>query len=254
VIGARDLAATLRTLGVQANDVLWVHAGLQTALKMAGATAAAKVATVIEGLERAVSDGTLMLPTFTYSYTRGEQYDVASSPSTVGVLGERFRRLPGVGRTCDPIFSAAVRGPLPGPWPGRLFAIKDTDCFGEDSVFAYLREADAKLLFIGVGLSCCTFVYHVEQRLAVPYRYFKEFTGTTRDGDRAARTTARYFVRDLRSGVENNFDPLAGALLDSGAAQQTTLPGGPALLLTSARAVEAEAVRRVHQNPRSLLR
>lgn len=254
MIEARDLAATIERLGVRTHDTLWVHAGLQTALTMAGATPAEKLATALDGLERTVLDGTLMLPTFTYSYTRGEQYDVAASPSTVGVLGERFRRLPGVRRTCDPIFSTAIGGALPRAWSRRLFAIKDTDCFGEDSVFAYLREVDAKLLFIGVGFSYCTFVYHVEQRLGVGYRYFKDFTGTIRSGDRAARTTARYFVRDLESEVENDFEPLADALLESGAARMATLRGGPTLLLTSALAVEAEAVSRVHENPRFLLR
>jgi aminoglycoside 3-N-acetyltransferase len=254
VIEARDLAAAVRGLGVRTDDTLWVHAGLQTALRMAGATPAEKVTTVVDGLERTVVGGTLMVPTFTYSYTRGDPYDVATSPSTVGVLGERFRRLAGVRRTCDPIFSAAIRGALPRAWSRRLFAIKDTDCFGEDSVFAYLRQVDAKLLFIGVGFSYCTFVYHLEQRLGVPYRYFKEFAGTIRSGDTAARTIARYFVRDLDSHVENDFEPLADALLASGAARVATLRGGPALLLTSARAVEAEAVRRVRENPRFLLR
>jgi aminoglycoside 3-N-acetyltransferase len=254
VIEARDIAAAIRDLGVEAGDTLWVHAGLQTALAMAGASPAEKVATVLRGLEQAVPDGTLMVPTFTYSFARGEPFDVDASPSTVGVLGEHLRRRPGVRRTADPMFSAAVRGPLPPAWSAGLFEARDTDCFGEDSVFAYLRTVDAKLLFLGVGLPYCTFVYHVEQRIRVPYRYFKVFTGTIRAGDRTVATTARYYVRDLESDVENFFDPLADALLASGAARRTTLPRGPALLVTSARAVEAETVRRVRENPDFLLR
>jgi aminoglycoside 3-N-acetyltransferase len=253
-IGARDVESALRRLGVGRRDTLWVHAGLQTALGMAGTTPAAKVATVLEGLDRAVADGTLIVPTFTYSFARGEDYDLASSPSTVGVLGECLRRVPGVVRTADPMFSAAIRGALPPAWASRLLEIRDTDCFGARSVFAYLREADAQLLFLGVGLRYCTFVHHVEQRLRVPYRSFKDFAGTVRDGDRAVRTTARYFVRDLESDVESLFDPLADALLRSGAARRATLPRGPSLLLTSARAVEAEAVRRVADRPDFLLR
>jgi aminoglycoside 3-N-acetyltransferase len=254
MIEARDIESALRALGVRPDDTLWVHAGLQTALRMAGSTAGEKVATVLEGLSRTVPQGTLMLPTFTYSFTRGEPYDLASSPSTVGVLSERFRGLPGVRRTADPIFSAAIRGSLPQPWARRLFEIGDTDCFGERSVFAYLRCVDAKLLFLGVAFSYCTFVYHLEQRLRVPYRYFKDFTGTIREGDRAMRATARYFVRDLESNVESFFDPLADVLLESGTARHVTLPRGPALLVTNARAVEAEAIRRVGENPDFLLR
>jgi aminoglycoside 3-N-acetyltransferase len=248
------IVRALRSAGVRASDTLWVHAGLQTALKVAGATAAEKVDTVLDALDGAVADGTLILPTFTYSFTRGEEYDLAASASTVGVLGERFRRRPGVRRTADPIFSAAIRGPLTGDWAEILYRPGDTDCFGERSVFAYLHECDAKLAFLGVGFGYCTFVYLVEQRLEVPYRYFKDFRGTIRDGDRALPATARYFVRDLDAGVENSFDALADALLRSHAARRTTMPGGPSLLVTSARAVEAEAVRGVAARPDFLLR
>ena len=253
MIEARDITATLAELGVQPTDTLWVHAGMQTALRVAGATAAEKLETVLTGLEQAVPEGCLMLPTFTYSFTRGAPFVVATSPSTVGVLSECFRQRRGVRRTADPIFSAAIRGSLPGPWERRLLEIGDTDCFGEGSVFAFLREADARLLFLGVGFAYCTFVYHVEQRLAVPYRYFKTFRGTIVADGRESRTTARYFVRDLDSDVESFFEPLAEALLETGAAQRTTLPRGPSLLLTSARGVEAEAVRRVRERPDFLL-
>ncbi|MEA2393728.1 MAG: aminoglycoside 3-N-acetyltransferase [Solirubrobacteraceae bacterium] len=252
-VDAGDVAGALRDLGVGPGDTLWVHAGVQTALAMAGSTAEAKVATVLDGLRLTVGDGTLMLPTFTYSFARGETYDIASSPSRVGIVGERLRCLPGVRRTADPMFSAAVAGALPPGWSDRLFTVGDTDCFSARSVFACLRELDARLLFVGVGFGSCTFLHHVEQRLRVPYRFFKTFAGSVRDGDRVVRTTARYFVRDLAADVESHFDPLAGALLASGAARRATLPGGPPLLLTSAGAVEAEAVRRVREQPDFLL-
>jgi aminoglycoside 3-N-acetyltransferase len=253
-IGPRDVERALRRLGVGPRDTLWVHAGVQTALRMAGSTPAEKLATVLRGLDRTVADGALVIPTFTYSFAHGEDYDVASSPSTVGVLGERLRRMPGVVRTADPMVSAAIRGALPPSWASTLLQIGDTDCFGARSIFAYLREIDARLLFLGVGFGYCTFVHHVEQRLRVPYRSFKDFTGVVRDGDLAVRTTARYFVRDLDADVESFFGPLGDALLESGAARRATLPGGPALLLTSARAVEAETVRRVRERPDFLLR
>jgi aminoglycoside 3-N-acetyltransferase len=253
VIAAADIASELRGLGVARDDTLWVHAGLQTAVHVEGRTPTEKVDTLLDALDLAVPDGVLALPTFSYSFTGGEEYDIASSPSTVGVLSERFRSRPGVRRTADPIFSAAIRGRLPAGW-AHLFEPGDTDCFGERSVFAYLRHVDAWLLFVGVGLGYCTFVYHLEQRLRVPYRYFKEFGGMIRDGDRLVPATARYFVRDLEADVENWFDPLADALIECGAARRARLPRGPALLITRARAIEAEATRRVRENPDFLLR
>jgi aminoglycoside 3-N-acetyltransferase len=252
VIRPGDIERALRRLGVRRRDTLWVHAGLQTALRMEGSTPARKVATVLQGLERTVADGTLIVPTFTYSFTRGEDYDVATSPSTVGVLGEHFRRLPGVRRTADPMFSVAIRGSLPRAWERRMFGVGDTDCFGAQSIFACLREVDAQLAFLGVGFGYCTFLHHVEQRMGVPYRYFKDFSGTVRGDDATTRTTARYYVRDIESGVENRFDPVLNALLQSGAARRTTLPSGPSLLVTRVRAVEAEAIACLRTDPTSL--
>jgi aminoglycoside 3-N-acetyltransferase len=254
VIRAGDIESALRRLGVGRHDTLLVHSGLQTALRMEGSTPTDKVATVLRGLDRTAADGTLIVPTFTYSFTRGEGYDVATSRSTVGVLGEQFRHLPGVRRTADPMFSVAIRGALPPAWEQRLFDVGDTDCFGVHSIFACLREVDAQLVFIGVGFGYCTFLHHIEQQMRVPYRYFKDFPGTVRVADRTARTTARYYVRDIEAGVENFFDPVADALLQSGAARRTTLPSGPSVLLTRARAVEAEAVGRMREDPKFLLR
>lgn len=254
MIGADRIAAVLRDLGVRSDDVLWVHSGVSGIVGVAGATSAEKVATLLDGLERAVPDGVLGLPTFTYSATRGEVFDVERTPSRVGVLGEHFRARPGVRRTADPIFSSALRGALPDRWERRLLAPHDTDCFGSHSVFGYLREADAKLLFLGVGFGSCTYVHHVEQRLGVRYRYRKAFPATVRAGVRDHRVVARYLVRDLDGDVESYFDPLADALAASGHTAAGALPRGAGLLVTRARAVEAEVARRLPAQPDFLLR
>lgn len=233
---------------------MFVHSGLRGALRVSGDSAAEKMSTVLEALGGAVDDGTLILPTFTYSFCREEPFDVVESPSTVGVLTERFRRLPGVRRTTDPLFSTAVRGPLPAEWEDRLYSIRDTDAFGEQSVFAYLRSVNAKLLFFGVGFGYATFVHHVEQRLGVPYRYAKDFHGVVRDGGVEVPVTARYFVRPLNGDVEVYLDPLSDALLAAGVAAAEELPGGPTLLVTDAWAIEETIGRKLRENPSFLLR
>lgn len=255
MIAAGDIASALADLGVGPRDTLFVHSGLKGALRLAGATREEKLATLAGGLRAAVPDGVLIVPTFTYSFTgAGEPFDVRATPSTVGVLTEYVRTLPGVRRTTDPLFSCAVLGDLPGPWRERLLTVGDVDCFGPHSVFALLDEADAKLLFLGVDFELCTYVYRVEQRLGVPYRYFKDFRGTVVDGDEATAVTARYFVRDLESDVENTFTPLADDLEAAGAARRARLERGPELFVTSARAVDAEIERRIAENPDYLLR
>jgi aminoglycoside 3-N-acetyltransferase len=254
VISASDITAALRELGVEAQDALFVHSGLQTSLRVEGRSPADKVRTIVEGLREAVADGELIVPTFTYSFTEGRDFDVARTPSAVGALGEEFRSMPGVRRTPEPIFSTAIDGRLPRDWDERLFALEDKSCFGPESVFAYLRERRGKLLFYGVGFEFCTFIHHVEQRLGVPYRYLKDFSGAVTDGDRSRRITARYFVRDVEADVESYFDPLDEELRRRGLAHATTIPRGPSLLVVGADAVEAVATEKVEENRAYLLR
>jgi aminoglycoside 3-N-acetyltransferase len=254
MINGGQITEALASLGVRPEDNLFVHAGLQRCLTVAGRSREEKLATIVCGLRDAVPEGRLILPTFTYSFCDGEAFDVEHSPSKVGMLTEHFRRLPGVRRTIDPIFSTAVRGALPPEWERRLSSVHDTDCFGDESIFAYLLESRAKLLFFGVSFECCTFVYLVEQRLNVPYRYFKNFDGVVRSGTRVVPVTARYFVRDLEGGVHNWFGPLAQALTEAGRASSASLSRGPELFLTDAASVAEIAVERVRANPDFLLR
>ena len=252
MISAADITDAVRRLGVQPADTLVVHSSVRAALRVAGDRVTDKLDTIVDGLRETVADGVLIMPTFTYSACEGEPYDVQQTPSTVGALTEHFRRRPGVRRTADPIFSNAILGSLPAGWE-HLFEIGDVNCFGDDSAFAYMRDANAKLLFFGVGMDYCTFIHNVEQRLGVPYRYLKRFRGLVRDGAEA-EVNADYFVRRLDGSVELYMAPLQESLLRSGSATQSALPDGPTLLITDAASVVATVRDEIGRNPHFLLR
>jgi aminoglycoside 3-N-acetyltransferase len=253
VIGAADIAARLGDLGVEPGDAIFVHAGLRGALRVEGASAREKVDTVLDGLARSVPGGLLAMPTFTYSFCNGEDFDVDETPSTVGALSERFRRLDGVRRTADPLFSSAIRGDVPARWEEPLFALGDKDAFGPGSVFALLRERRAKIVFLGVGFGFATFVHHIEQVLDVPYRFPKDFHGTVSRGADRRDATATYFVRPLDEDVEPFLDPLADELLRNGGARTAALEDGPELMVCDAPAIEATVGSCLADNPDFLL-
>ena len=236
-----------------APDVLFVHSGLQGALRLRGDTRGQKMDTLLDGLEAAVPEGVLAMPAFTYSFCAGEDFDVQGSPSTVGMLTEHFRGREGVRRTPEPLFSTAIRGRLPENWEERLFAVRDVDCFGPESIFAFLHESNAWLLFFGVGFEFCTFLYFVEQRLRVPYRYDKPFEGDVIVSGARHAVTASYHVRDLEAGVENDFRPLGRELVERGLASEMRLERGPRLLCCRAGDVHDVAVEKVRQAPDYLL-
>jgi len=245
LIGARDIAAAAAEVGTGPGDTLWVHSGLQRSGRVEGDTRAAKLDTIVEGL--AAHGGPLWMPTFTYSFTEGEDYEPAVTPSTVGLLTEHFRA--GARRTADPIFSAAVRGEA----PEHLFAIGDQDCFGPRSVFAHLADADALLVFFDVSFELCTFIHHVEQRLGVPYRYLKAFSGDVIHAGVRTRVRADFFVRRLEEDVVTFLTPLWDSLVAAGLGRSAAIPRGPTLRAVRARDVAAHAAERLAERPDFLL-
>ncbi len=247
LIGASAIAAAVEDAGARPGDTLWVHSGLQRSGRVAGETREGKLGTIIEGLQ--ANAAALWMPTFTYSFTKGEEYEPAVTPSTVGQLTETFRGLAGVRRTLDPIFSAAVAGDA----PAHLFALADQDCFGSGSVFAHLAEADALLVFFDVSFELCTFIHHVEQGLGVPYRYFKDFAGQiVTDGTRTPMV-ARFFVRRLEQDVVTHLTPLWDSLVEAGLGRVASIPRGPTVRAVRARAVAAHAAERIAAEPDFLL-
>ncbi len=255
MISARDITEAVVALGVEPTDTLFVHSGVRKALTVEGRSREEKLATIVAGLRGSVANGALLMPAFSYSFCRDEPFDLEQSRSDgVGVLSEHFRQQPGVRRTTDPLFSASTSGELPREWEERLFHVRDVDCFGEGSIFDFLHQTGAKFLFFGVPATANTFVHYIEQRLAVPYRYFKEFRGEVIDGNAKARVTARFYVRELESDVEVYLAPLADDLLLARQAAATVIPNGPSLYLTEARAVAAQAATGIGENPDYLLR
>lgn len=188
---AEDIREAVRRAGVTSGSEIFVHADLGSLGKMGEVRQRAAFAQVfIDALDEAVGEsGTVIMPTFTYSFCRGEVYDPQTSRSRVGLLGERWRRQPGVVRSFDPIFSVAARGPAQAH-----YAVAGEECFGEDSVFARLVERDALMLFIGDTFDM-TFIHYVEQRSRVSYRYLKRFSGYVEEGEGRRAASVLYFVR-----------------------------------------------------------
>ena len=121
-----DLLSTLRELGISDGDVMLVHSSFAEFLGFRG-----KAPDVIRVLKQAVGPhGTLMMPTLSFSgsaaaYAReAKLFDLARSPSKVGLLTELFRRSEGVVRSLHPTHSVAVWGPgvkLPRARPSSGF-------------------------------------------------------------------------------------------------------------------------------------
>ncbi|SIN64241.1 aminoglycoside 3-N-acetyltransferase [Acetomicrobium flavidum] len=216
-----DIADALCSANIEKGDIIFVHSDVSVFGKLGNIRDRDKfLGMILNAFKEAVgSEGTIIMPTFTYSFTKGETYCPETSPSTVGVLTEFFRKQSGVTRTIHPIFSAAVWGKEKAYFTEGL----SKDSFDDDSIFGKLRKKKGKLVFFGVDFHVMTFLHHIEQKHVVPYRYMKSFTGRIKVGDKEYEDTYTYYVRYLDKNVVTDASRFERYALECGALKEVKL-------------------------------
>ncbi|EOI2760049.1 TPA: AAC(3) family N-acetyltransferase, partial [Campylobacter jejuni] len=189
----KDLIDAFYQLGIKRGDILCVH----TELFNFGVPLLSRnefLQTILNCFFEVIGkEGTLIMPTFTYSFCKNEVYDKLNSKCTVGTLNEFFRKQQGVKRTNDPIFSFAIKGAKE-----ELFLKNTTSCFGENSVYDTLVKENGKIILLGTKIAGYTFTHFIEEKIKVPYRYFKEFKGKIiLENKMPKEIVINYYVRDL---------------------------------------------------------
>lgn len=211
------LATTLAQLGIQAGDTVMVHSDAMAVAQFPGQASLDGMQAFWRNWQQYLgAEGHLLVPTFTYSLTRQECFDPSLTPSLVGMMTEAFRVMDGVERTRDPIFSMA----LWGPEASRLALQPCEDCFGPQSVFAWLAAQQGWITGFGCHPDRITFTHHVEQQAGVSYRYLKRFSGEMVDRGQRHACHCDYLVRDLNLRSEIDLSALVVRLQAKGVWRQ----------------------------------
>jgi aminopeptidase-like protein/aminoglycoside N3'-acetyltransferase len=176
-----DLTAALISAGIRNGDLLFLHVSLDMLGNPTGGPRASdKCAMVLRAMRSALGEsGTVVAPSYTFSFSRQEPFDVERSPAVNGPWSEStdvleyIRHQPGTLRSHDPLQSVVANGPLAAVLLDNLPAT----CFGEDSIQDRLRRRGGKICLIGPGLHEAAVVHHAEVMSSVPYRFKKLFTG-----------------------------------------------------------------------------
>ena len=157
---------------------------------------------LIDSLQELVGpEGTVMIRTFTWDFCHGEPFDIRTSPSRVGALGNAAMKRADFKRTGHPIYSWMVWGKR----AGELLQMDQPNAFGPGSVFDFLDINHAKQLTLGnTSSDSTTQMHHVEAACKVPYRFDKPFTGEYTDysGNTCLKTYSMH-VRPLNLKVTN---------------------------------------------------
>jgi aminoglycoside 3-N-acetyltransferase len=157
-----EVADQLRALGVQDGGVLLVHTSFRATRPVQGGPVG-----LIEALRDALGpDGTLVMPS--WSGDDDDPFDPITTPAepSLGVVADRFWRLPGVLRS-DHFHAFAAAGPEaaritsgPLPLPPHI----------PESPVGRVHDLDGQVLLLGVGHDADTTLHLAELLAYVPYR------------------------------------------------------------------------------------
>ncbi len=237
------LERALRGLGLRPGDTLLVHSSWDAFAGFAG-----KPTEVIAAFQRVLThEGTLLMPTIPFTGTAVEYvsrrplFDVARTPSRVGLLTELFRRSAGVVRSVHPTHAVAA-------WGRDAAALCEghercaTPC-GAGSPYMRLLERGGKVLLAGADIDSLTLWHALEEALesTLPESPFTresfELVSRLPDGS-LATTTTRLF--DPSVSRRRNLFKLVPELSRQSAWRESRL-GGLRLVMLDAAAVEEAA-------------
>jgi aminoglycoside 3-N-acetyltransferase len=121
---------------------------------------------------------TLLMPTYTFSYSESREWSCLYSKSETGVLSEYMRKAAPSNRSINPFHSVC----LDGPNKEFLLNAYSDSSFGKNSVYEKLYKLGAYNLSLGSEfIGGATFCHYAEEELQVPYRFYKYFPGNVAD-------------------------------------------------------------------------
>jgi aminoglycoside 3-N-acetyltransferase len=191
---AAAFKAALHKLGIEPDDLLLVHSFLGTLLP-AFSRPDAVCEKIIEVLRETIGpQGTLVLPTFTRTFTHKGTVDRDHTPSEMGVLTEYFRTLPGVRHTLHPFHRFSALG-------AHADELVRSDCpssFGPGSPLHVMHRLGGKTLLFSVDWEICTFFHYVED--------YESVSGTVVTPDGPRQETWQMYAGNLGHGCEDSFN------------------------------------------------
>lgn len=206
-----DITTSLKVGGLRPDDTVMIHGDALVAAQIREVDKSEQLSVLADTIiDYLAKDGTLIIPTFSYSFTNKEPFNVEQTPSKIGLFSEVFRKKPGANRSRHPIFSVVIFGKNAEDY----IDCSISDCFGPNTIFDKLYKKNAKIMCLGCGLNQITFTHYIEQQHNVPYRFNKSFSGIIESTEKKEEIITDYFVRDLNIKSYLNLDTLKKSLIE----------------------------------------
>lgn len=233
-----DIVNVLRGLGADCCKYLFVHTDIMFGRILVKRREYLQyLAGVLFNIYKMGGGGTLIFPSFTYSFNNREDYDVRNSKTSMGALIEYIRQQPGVVRTMDPLLSMILVGKNPHLLDGDL----GQHSLGSGSAFDKLHHTEGvSFLFFGAQFEeYFTYVHYVEKMLNVPYRFDIGFSGRIIDYYGKVREDIHYIHTQCGGVKLKNYSEMKQELIRSGKLKVAPLGDLEVALISEPDAYEA---------------
>ena len=234
-VTSRSLYNTLKELEADKCEILYIHSSLSFGTPNPQLKKSQLLGSILDVI-KALGVKTICMPTFTFSFCNGKDYDPAKSASKMGALNEYFRKQVGVLRSVDPQMSTA----LLGEDKDLVLNIGHSSC-GANSTFDKLRHRNGvKFLFIGPKIGdCMTYMHYLEWLYGVDYRYERVFRGNISINGVTSVVEYDLFCRYEGVTPNNGSYIYEQKMYDNGIAQITYLGDGHISIVEEKAASEA---------------
>lgn len=134
--------------------------------------------------------GTIIIPTYNYQFTKNKDFNIKRSSSEVGFFSNYLLKRNWKIRTFDPVFSHIIFGKKDNFNYKKI----NTEAFGKNSIFSYLKEKNYKIICFCCSTNNMTFLHYLEYLFKVSYRYMKKFRGTVIYNNTKSQISYKYNV------------------------------------------------------------
>jgi aminoglycoside 3-N-acetyltransferase len=204
-----EISQALCSLGLGVGDVVFVHSSLRSMGYVDGGAD-----TVVDAILDVLGPiGTLVVPTFTFSYAPRQDpdpvFDPRRDPSEMGQISEAARLRPGAHRSRHLLHSVAALGSR----AEDITAVHGASAWAADGPFWQVHEHNAWILLLGVPYLRATFFHLIEQFLQVPYRQWRTIDARIRESSGAAGPLPTQTFSPKAGFIGNDFNKF-GAILE----------------------------------------
>ena len=188
-----DIISSLRNVGLVEGDSVFIHSNLGFFGRLKDAKNSQDYNRFFKNAIFDVigENGTIVTPTFSYSFCNSERFDVEQTPGVCGIFSEFIRRDITSVRSNDPNFSLSAIGKFANFFTENCA----THSFGKFSFWERFLTKKGKICNFNFD-SASTFFHYIEKILNVSYRFDKKFQGELKIGDKYEQKEFEHFVYD----------------------------------------------------------